>query len=115
MTRRNTQRNRGPRRREPTDLKPSIITASIATVVLIGLAIFSDNRENAPQWALNLGGLHLALLHLPIGFFGVLAILEYLDSSKNGPRIGKACQIVLDFTVIVACVSAVLGILLSPF
>ena len=92
MTRRNTQRNRGPRRREPTDLKPSIIIASIATVVLIGLAIFTDNRENAPQWALNLGRLHLALLHLPIGFFGVLAILEYLDSSKNGPRIGKACM-----------------------
>jgi len=113
MTRRNTQRNRGPRRREPTDLKPSISTASIATVVLIGLAIFTDNRENAPHWALNLGRLHLALLHLPIGFFGVLTILEYLDSSKNGPRIGKACQIVLDFTVIVACISAVLGILLA--
>ena len=113
MTSRNTRRNRGPLRREPTDLKPSIITASIATVVLIGLAIFTDNRENAPQWALNIGGLHLALLHLSIGFFGVLAILEYLDSSKNGPRIGKACQIVLDFTVIVACVSAVLGILLA--
>ena len=113
MTRRITHRNRGPRRREPTDLRPSIITASIATVVLIGLALFTDNQENAPQWALQLSRLHLALLYVPIGFFGVLTILEYLDSSKNGPRIGKACQIVLDFTAIVACISAVLGVLLS--
>ena len=113
MTRRNTQRNRGPRRREPTDLKPSIITASIASVVLIGLAMFIDDRENAPQWALILGRLHLALLYLPIGFFGVLTILEYLDSSKNGPRIGKACQIVLDVTAIVAFVSAVVGVLIA--
>ena len=113
MTRRNSQRNRPPRRREPTDLKPSIITAVIATVVLIGLAIFTGNRENAPQWALSLGQFHLALLYVPIGFFAVLGILEYLDSSKNGPRIGKACQIVLDFTVIVACLSAVFGVLLA--
>lgn len=113
MTRRNTQGNRPPRQREPIDLKPSIITASIATVVLLCLAMFTDDAESAPNWVLFLGRFHPALLHLPIGFYGVLAILEYLDSSKSGPRIGKACQIVLDFTAIVAAIAAVLGILLA--
>ncbi len=113
MIRRNTQRNRPPRPRQPTDLKPSIITASIATLVLLCLAMFTDDAESAPNWVLFFGRFHPALLHLPIGFYGVLAILEYLDSSKSGPRIGKACQIVLDFTAIVAAIAAVLGILLA--
>lgn len=80
---------------------------------MIGLAMFSDNIENAPDWALFLGRFHPAILHLPIGFYTILAILEFLDSSQSGPRIGKACQIVLDLTAVVAAIAAVLGILLA--
>lgn len=83
------------------------------TVVMLCLAMFTDGVENAPEWTLFLGRFHPALLHLPIGFYAVLALLEYLDSSKSGPRIGKACEIVLDFTAVVAVIAAVLGILLA--
>ncbi len=101
------------RPRPPADLKPSIIVASIATVVLLCLAMFTDDMESAPDWALFLGRFHPALLHLPIGFYAVLGLLEYLDSSKSGPRIGRACEIVLNYTAIVSALAAVLGILLA--
>ncbi len=112
MTRSYSKR-KPPRRREPVNLKPSIITASVVTVVLLGLAMFTDNIESAPNWTLFFGRFHPAILHLPIGFYTILAILEFMDSSKSGPRIGRACQIVLDLTAIVAAVAAVLGILLA--
>ncbi len=102
-----------PRRREPANLKFAIIIASVVTVVMLALAMFTDGLENAPKWTLFLGHFHPALLHLPIGFYTVLAVLEYLDSSKSGPRIGKACEIVLNYTAIVALIAAVLGILLA--
>lgn len=102
-----------PRRREPANLKMAIIVASIVTVIMLCLAMFTDGIENAPEWTLFLGHFHPALLHLPIGFYTVLAVLEYLDSSKSGPRIGKACEIVLNYTAIVAVIAAVLGILLA--
>ncbi len=102
-----------PRRREPANLKLAIITASVVTVVMLALAMFTDGIENAPKWTLFLGHFHPALLHLPIGFYTVLAVLEYLDSSKSGPRIGKACEIVLNYTAIVAVIAAVLGIFLA--
>jgi uncharacterized membrane protein/mono/diheme cytochrome c family protein len=91
----------------------AIIVASIVTVIMLCLAMFTDGIENAPEWTLFLGHFHPALLHLPIGFYTVLAVLEYLDSSKSGPRIGKACEIVLNYTAIVAVIAAVLGILLA--
>ena len=102
-----------PRRREPANVKMAIIVASIVTVIMLCLAMFTDGIENAPEWTLFLGHFHPALLHLPIGFYTVLAVLEYLDSSKSGPRIGKACEIVLNYTAIVAVIAAVLGILLA--
>ena len=102
-----------PRRREPANLKMAIIVASIVTVTMLCLAMFTDGIENAPEWTLFLGHFHPALLHLPIGFYTILAVLEYLDSSKSGPRIGKACEIVLNYTAIVAVIAAVLGILLA--
>ena len=101
------------RRREPANLKMAIIVASIVTVIMLCLAMFTDGIENAPEWTLFLGHFHPALLHLPIGFYTILAVLEYLDSSKSGPRIGKACEIVLNYTAIVAVIAAVLGILLA--
>lgn len=110
---RSYSKKRPPRPREPVNLKPSIISASIVTVVLLGLTLFTDGLESAPNWILFLGHLHPAILHLPIGFYTVLAILEYMDSSKGGPRIGKACQIVLDLTAVVAAIAAVLGILIA--
>jgi len=110
---RSYSKKRPPRRREPVSLKPSIITASIVTVVLLGLALLTGGLESAPNWTLFLGRFHPAILHLFIGFFVILAILEFMDSSKNGPRIGKACQIVLDLTAYVAAIGAVLGILLA--
>ncbi len=102
-----------PRRREPASLKMAIIVALIVTVVMLCLAMFTDGIENAPVWTLFLGHFHPALLHLPIGFYAVLAVLEYLDSSKNGLRIGKACEIVLNYTAITAAVAAILGIFLA--
>jgi len=101
------------RRREPANLKMAIIVASIVTVIMLCLAMFTDGIENAPEWTLFLGHFHPALLHLPIGFYTVLAVLEYLDSSKSGPRIGKACEIVLNYTAIAAAVAAILGIFLA--
>ena len=98
-----------PRRREPANFKMAIIVASIVTVIMLCLAMFTDGIENAPEWTLFLGHFHPALLHLPIGFYTILAVLEYLDSSKSGPRIGKACEIVLNYTAIVAVIAAVLG------
>lgn len=106
-------KRKSPRRREPANLKMAIIVASIVTVIMLCLAMFTDGIENAPEWTLFLGHFHPALLHLPIGFYTVLAVLEYLDSSKSGPRIGKACEIVLNYTAIVAVIAAVLGILLA--
>ena len=106
-------KRKSPRRREPANLKMAIIVASIVTVIMLCLAMFTDGIENAPEWTLFLGHFHPALLHLPIGFYTVLAVLEYLDSSKSGPRIGKACEIVLTYTAIVAVIAAVLGILLA--
>ncbi len=113
MTRRNSYRNQPRRERPPVNLKPAIITASIATVVMLCLAMFTDGAENAPAWTQFLGRFHPALLHLPIGFYAVLALLEYLDSLKSGPRIGKACEIVLKYTAYVSAVAAILGILLA--
>jgi len=102
-----------PSRRRPDKLTPHILIASIATVVLLGLAFFAVDADSAPNWTLFLGRFHPALLHMPIGFLSVLAIIEYLDSSKGGPRIGKACQIVLTWTAWVSAIAAILGVLLA--
>ena len=102
-----------PSRRSPDKLAPHILIASIATVVLLGLAFFAVDADSTPNWTLFLGRFHPALLHMPIGFLSVLAIIEYLDSSKGGPRIGRACQIVLSWTAWVSAFAAVLGILLA--
>lgn len=99
--------------RRAVSLKPSILLASIASLVLIGLAFFAAGADSAPDWTRFLGRFHPALLHLPIGFLAVLAILEYLDSSMGGPRIGKACEIVLKYTAYFSALAAVLGILLA--
>lgn len=99
--------------RRPANLKPSILLASCATLVLFGLAYFAVGADSAPTWTLFIGRFHPALLHLPIGFLAVLAIIEYLDSSMGGPRIGKACEIILKYTAYVSTLAAILGILLG--
>ena len=99
--------------RRPANLKPSILLASCATLVLFGLAYFAVGADSAPTWTLFLGRFHPTLLHLPIGFLAVLAIIEYLDSSMGGPRIGKACEIILKYTAYVSTLAAILGILLG--
>ncbi|MBT5170068.1 MAG: hypothetical protein HOL92_16555 [Opitutales bacterium] len=99
--------------RRPANLKPAILIASCASLFLLGLAYFAVGAESVPTWTLFLGRFHPALLHLPIGFLVVLGVIEYLDSSMGGPRIGKACEIVLKYTAYVSTLAAVLGILLA--
>lgn len=102
-----------PNRRRHDKLAPSILTATVATLFLLGLAYFAVDAKSAPDWTQFLGRFHPALLHMPIGFLAVLGIIEYLDSSKGGPRIGKACEIVLKYTAWVSALAAVLGVLLA--
>lgn len=79
--------------------------------LLVVLAFFQD-RLHIPQWLGVLGRLHPLLLHLPIGFLIVTAVLFWIERKANGLP-GELIPFLLHATAMVAAGTACAGVLLS--
>lgn len=80
--------------------------------LVLFLFIFED-RLSLPTWLQVAGRLHPAVLHLPIGAFGVCAVLLFMESQFKKKAFSRITLAVLLFTSLTSSITALLGIFLA--
>lgn len=87
--------------------------AVVSIQILIVVVLFFESRVEVPVWLQSLGRAHPLLLHLPIGFLLLAAILVFFERMFEGESVGRVTTFLLFLSALTASLSAFMGILLS--
>lgn len=102
-------------------MKKSVFTFSTVVLVLLSLALTSlvvwteagALTEEALQWGQFIGRFHPVVLHLPIGLFVGLFVLEVVALRQRNERLALANTIIVSLMAISVVAAACLGLLLA--
>lgn len=89
------------------------IAAAALSCAVVVLALWRLDGSSLPDFARFLGRLHPLIVHLPIGVFVALLVLESVGPRWCAPNLTSACTILLWLLVLSAVPAAIFGILLA--
>jgi uncharacterized membrane protein len=85
----------------------------VALQILIVVVLLFENRVEVPSWLQALGRTHPLLLHLPIGFLLLAAMLVFFERIFEVESVSRITTFLLFLSAITASLSAFMGLLLS--
>ena len=91
----------------------TVVVVAISCLV-VALALWPLDRDSLPDFARFLGRLHPLTVHLPIGVFAALVLLELVGLRKASTSLQPACVILLWLLAVTSVSAAIFGILLAP-
>ena len=94
-------------------MKYKLTVAIIFTFILIGFLFIPLLGEIESNFLLFLGRFHPLLLHLPIGAFVVLFLMEIINIKRPKLNLDSACDLLLWFTALTIVPTVIIGFLLA--
>lgn len=94
---------------------PHLIRILIGLLVLLGLAFltFIEPGADAPRWIRFIGRFHPVILHLPIGLFAGVFLLEFAAWCRWGERKAEAIRVLTLASFLLSAVAVLCGALLA--
>lgn len=96
-----------------TVFKKVVTNAVFSLQILVILFLVFQDRLAIPPWVQAVGRMHPLLLHLPIGFLILLALLPFLQNEFKRKAFQRAEQFVLLLSAVTTSLTALMGIILA--